>query len=654
MDNEAMILLDDLLSCCRRDGRDARLINILEQSVPTSLTEDAFTVQAPNRFALSYLAKQATVLEAYLEEITFAPMAFTAQDPSGQHGAAGGAAAQALRAGAVAPAVAPAVPVAAAAASAAEPAPATEMYAAPATVPAATEAAAAPFGELNARPAAAPTQPAPGDLPSLASTLGNNRPEPVAAPAPKPVTLDERAASVVDAVQAIRAGAGTVAPAAAAPHPAETPGAERGGTGRSDGRITVRNTVSSDAFQRMMAEMKGADAPRTQAATGTAKAAEPTLAPEEEYPAVDVNSKYTFENFVFGDENKHAYQSAVRFTALADEPGQCPSLFIYGNSGLGKTHLLFAIKNYLAKENPRVRVKYANSQAYFEDYLRDLGRRKGPGDPIMREYHDADILIIDDIQNILGKQATIEYFFQLVDEFIRSGKKMAFASDRAPKSLGLDERLTSRFNAGMLCLVSEPGFEMKYNILTRYYENVIRQAADLSSVSSGTSLLSALQVHQGHLTDEQLRHMAEISGNNIRSLESFCERCAGLSSERESEGRELTGEDIDHVAEQYFNTAHKVIHIDTVQGVVEEYYHVSHEELIGPRRTANIAFARHVAVYLANSLCEMTTPAIGAEFGGRDHSTVLNSLKVVENKMKEDRRICEDLQQLKNTIMLKA
>ena len=148
--------------------------------------------------------------------------------------------------------------------------------------------------------------------------------------------------------------------------------------------------------------------------------------------------------------------------------------------------------------------------------------------------------------------------------------------------------------------------------------------------------------------------MAEISGTNIRELESFCERCAGLSAERESDGRELTAEDIDHVADEYCDTAHKIIHIDTVQAVVEAYYHVSHEELIGPRRTANIAFARHVAVYLANNLCEMTTPAIGAEFGGRDHSTVLNSLKVVENKMKEDRRICEDLQNLRSKIILKS
>lgn len=643
MDNEALILLDDLLSCCRRDGRDTRLINILEQSVPTSLTEDAFTVQAPNRFALSYLAKQTTVLEAYLEEITFAPMAFTALDPTGPAGT-DTKAASGVQARKTAPTEHASV--------GGEPS-APAAHTVPAAIPAASEHARARLSGRDAQVAAqmAGAAASPSSLPSLASSLGDQRPSPVSAATSDPVTLDERAASVVDAVQAIRAQAGS---AQVAPQTCETP---EGGQHRDavpGSRITVKNTVSSDAFQRMMAEMKGADTAASQATAGMTPGSEVGTPAEEEYPAVDVNSKYTFENFVFGDENKHAYQSAVRFTALADEPGQCPSLFIYGNSGLGKTHLLFAIKNYLAKESPRMRVKYANSQAYFEDYLRDLGRRKGPGDPIMREYHDADILIIDDIQNILGKQATIEYFFQLVDEFIRSGKKMAFASDRAPKSLGLDERLTSRFNAGMLCLVSEPGFEMKYNILTRYYENVIRQAADLSAMSSGTSLLSALQVHQGHLTDEQLRHMAEISGNNIRSLESFCERCAGLSSERESEGRELTGEDIDHVAEQYFNTAHKVIHIDTVQGVVEEYYHVSHEELIGPRRTANIAFARHVAVYLSNSLCEMTTPAIGAEFGGRDHSTVLNSLKVVENKMKEDRRICEDLQKLKNTIMLKA
>ena len=414
----------------------------------------------------------------------------------------------------------------------------------------------------------------------------------------------------------------------------------------------------------MMQEMRAGDPGAKKPSTGEAAARgnNPTMvraaagdgSQPGRGPAGDINAKYTFDSFVAGDENRHAFNSAMRFAAFAEEPGQCPSLFIYGNSGLGKTHLLFAVRNYLAKEKPYIRVKYANSQAYLDDYMNELGGQRGPGSLIMREYRDADILIIDDVQNIVGKQASVEFFFQLVDSFIRDGKKVAFASDRAPKDLAMDERLTSRFSRGMLCLVSEPGFEMKYVILKRYYENIINGSGNLDGLNVDTSLLSMLPEHEGHLTDEHLRHMAEISGNNIRNLESFCERCAGLAAEREAAGLELSASDIDETAKTYFNTARKIIHIDMVQRVVEEFYHVSHEELIGPRRTATIAFARHVAVYLANNLCEMTTPAIGSEFGGRDHSTVLNSLKVVENKMREEPADLRRRPKPQNTIMLKS
>ena len=199
---------------------------------------------------------------------------------------------------------------------------------------------------------------------------------------------------------------------------------------------------------------------------------------------------------------------------------------------------------------------------------------------------------------------------------------------------------------------------MKYMILKRYYENTVlpdteAEAAAVALDGTG-SLLDTLRSGGGKLTDEQLRHMAEVSGTNIRELESFCERCAGASYECEQSGRELTGEEIDRIANEYFDTAHKKIHIDTVQSVVEEFYHVSHEELIGPRRMANIAFARHVAIYLAMDMCEMTTPMVGAEFGGRNHSTVLSSIKVVEKKLKEDRSLCEDLQAMRNKIILKS
>lgn len=588
MDNEARILLDDVIAFCRRDGRETRLINMLEQCGATGFDDESLTIQVPSRFAYNYLVKQRELIERYLEEISFMPMVLNVVV------AEGGAPSETQTPTAAAT---PTVPVTAAAAS------------------------LAPAGDgLPQRAAEVPT--------SFAEA-----PASPIAPA-EPVTTSE--------------------PTAAAPAKSE-PSSKSG--------VTVRNTVSPEAFRKMMDEMRSQNAsgkrqnvaaPQQTATGHAAVAAAPAATPEPDAAALDINAKYTFASFVAGDENRHAFNSAMRFAAYAEEPQQCPSLFIYGNSGLGKTHLLFAIRNYLAKEKPYIRVKYANSQAYLDDYMNELGAQRGPGNLIMREYRDADILIIDDVQNIVGKQASVEFFFQLVDSFIREGKKIALASDRAPKDLAMDERLTSRFSSGMLCLVSEPGFEMKYVILKRYYESIIQQDEDLSSMNVDTSLLQALPSSEGKLTDEHLRHMAEISGNNIRSLESFCERCANLSSEREAAGGELTAEDIDRVAKIYFNTAHKIIHVDTVQRVVEEFYHVSHEELVGKRRTANIAFARHVAVYLANNLCEMTTPAIGAEFGGRDHSTVLNSLKVVENKMREDRRIVEDIQNLKNTILLKS
>lgn len=588
MDNEARILLDDVIAFCRRDGRETRLINMLEQCGATGFDDESLTIQVPSRFAYNYLVKQRELIERYLEEISFMPMVLNVVV------AEGGAPSETQ----------------------------TPTAAATPTVSVTAEAASlAPAGD---------------GLPQRAAEV--------------PTSFTEAPASPFAPAEPVATSEPTVAA------PAKSEPISKSG-------VTVRNTVSPEAFRKMMDEMRSQDptgkrqnvtAPQQSAATHAPVAAAPAATPEPDTAALDINAKYTFASFVAGDENRHAFNSAMRFAAYAEEPQQCPSLFIYGNSGLGKTHLLFAIRNYLAKEKPYIRVKYANSQAYLDDYMNELGAQRGPGNLIMREYRDADILIIDDVQNIVGKQASVEFFFQLVDSFIREGKKIALASDRAPKDLAMDERLTSRFSSGMLCLVSEPGFEMKYVILKRYYESIIQQDEDLTSMNVDTSLLQALPSSEGKLTDEHLRHMAEISGNNIRSLESFCERCANLSSEREAAGAELTAEDIDRVAKIYFNTAHKIIHVDTVQRVVEEFYHVSHEELVGKRRTANIAFARHVAVYLANNLCEMTTPAIGAEFGGRDHSTVLNSLKVVENKMREDRRIVEDIQNLKNTILLKS
>lgn len=568
MDEEASIILGDAIAFCQRDGQDARLINMLGQSRAVSLTEDTLTIEAPSRFAIAQLKKHQPTIEAYLEEIAFAPIALNIVAPQGS---------AADNAAPAAPVVPPAAP--------------------------ATTTASAPEHQI-------------GDVSRETMPTVSTPAAPMSAATHMPIAHDA--------------------------------------TPVEDSGIAIKNTLSADDFRRMMNQMKG-EAPAKSAKPASAS---PTSVPAAAAPIeqntdgapLAANSKFTFENFVYGPENSHAYRSALKFAALADERGTCTSLFIYGKSGLGKTHLLLAIKNELAEKSPEIKVKYANSQAYLDDLMTEFDRQKKSNAPIMQAYHDVDVLIIDDIQNIIGKRASVDYFFQLMDEFIRNNKKVVIAADRAPKDLSMDERLTSRFNAGMLCLVAEPSYEMKYKILQRYYENTIAAAPE----AGDDSLLAAYGGEAGHLTDEHFKHMAEVSGTNIRELESFCERCAGEAGDREREGSELSFDDIDAIASQYFDTSAKKINVQTVQSVIEEQYGVTHEELIGPRRNANIAKARHIAIYLAIEMCEMTTTAVGAEFGNRNHSTVSTSYKKVQKMIQEDRTITEDLKSLRDKITLRS
>ena len=567
MDNEAQILLDDIVSFCQRDGLDTRLINMLGQSVPVSLDDESLTLQVPSRFASTYLLKQQETIERYLEEITFAPLALKVE------------------------------------------------------VPAMAPAAQAP---------------APQSIPQQTYT-------PTPATAPAATVVEERTAPVKT-----NDSRSFVAQASAF---SDIPMPHRTARDADPTSVKVNNTMTPEMFQRMMSSMKQQEAAPV-ASRETTPVEEPQQAKVIE-PAVGINSKFTFDSFVPGVENRHAYQSALRFTASVEVPGECTSLFIYGKSGLGKTHLLFAIKNFLAVDKPEITVKYANSQTYIDDFINEVAKQKNDGHSILREYHEANVLIIDDIQNIIGKQASIDYFFSLMDEYIRENKKIVIASDRAPKDLGMDERLTSRFSSGMLCLISEPGFEMKYLILQNYCKRMASNAHELPAAGA-PSIFSNLQMHEGHLSEDHLKHMAEVSGNNIRELESFCERCASLSYEKEQAGKELTAEDIDAVANEYFDTARKVIAPKTVQSVVEGYYNISHEDMIGRKRQKTIAFARHVAIYLVNSMCDVKSQAaLGAVFG-RDHATIVHSISVVEGKLREDANFGEELAQLKNKIILKS
>ena len=632
MDTEAQMLLEDLLTFCERDQREPRLINMLRQCGAVELSDEALTLEAPSRFAAAYLAKQQGVIEQYLEEITFAPLALIVVLPHDD---------AALRDAAARGAGEKSTPNAGAANSPARPAPREAARTFPEHQAAAEGAGErTPFSPTNGSAGGAGFSPAATAERALYAGVEETEGGPSFSPAGQTKPPAERKGPQQPAVPAHHVGTWETAAYAgedAAPHAA-----------------TVRNAVSPADFQRLVAQMNGGQpAARTRRGGAATRKAEPE--PEPAGAAVAINSKFTFESFVLGDENKLAYQSALRFAVFAEQPGTSDALFIYGHSGLGKTHLLLAIKNELAKDKPHLRVKYANSQAYIDDYMRSLAELKQDGNKIiLQEYHDADVLIIDDIQNIIGKQSTIEQFFQLVDEFLRQNKKIAIASDRAPKELAMDERLTSRFNSGMLCLVSEPGFETKYAILKHYYETTILGHNNAAYANVDADLLQSLQMENGKLTDEQLRYMAEISGNNIRELESFCERCSHDAREKELAGTELTGDDIQEIANQYFDTAQKVIRVNTVQAVVEEFYQVAHKDLVGRKRTSNIASARHMAIYLTYELCSLSLNAIGAAFGGRDHATVINSIKVIEKRMGEDAQVADDCQRLRSKIQLRS
>ena len=575
MDEEANIILGDIVSFCQRDNQDTRLINMMSRAKPVGLTDDAFVIEVPSRFAYSYLMKQRQTIETYLEEITFSPMA------------------------------------------------------------------------LDVIVTDAPVAPSAG---------GIQQTTPVAQKTP---TTDHvsRETSLYDSNGAVNGAERAISTPENANENLETKAvsAARNASAPNTGAMRITNTLSVDEFKKMMANLDGSKRTMDRhSSPATAQEAEPEpLSPREAASADFNNSKFTFENFVFGRENMLAYRGALQFVASVDTPGVKTMLFIYGKSGLGKTHLLLAIKNDLNEKRPDIKVKYANSQTYIDDFINEVAMKKSTGVGILRDYHEADVLIIDDIQNIIGKSASIDYFFSLMDEFIRENKKIVIAADRAPKDLGMDERLTSRFASGQLCPVYEPEYETRLQILTHYYENTIL-ASSLAGQEGETSIANMVRAGGGHLSKEQLEHMAKRAGSNIRELESYCERCASESWDREQMGETLSFDDIERIANDYFDTVHKKISVSTVQEVCEAYYHISHEEIIGPRRNANIALARHVAIYLSINMCEMTSIAVGSAFGGRDHSTVLNSLKVIEKKLKTDRTLVDDLKQIRERIQQKA
>ena len=314
--------------------------------------------------------------------------------------------------------------------------------------------------------------------------------------------------------------------------------------------------------------------------------------------------EYTFENFVEGSSNKFARAACY---AVAREPNTYNPLFIYGHSGLGKTHLLHAVINYMRKNHPDLKIVYKKCQTFLDDLIKSI--KSGTTAAFKEKYRSADVLLIDDVQFLAGKEQTQEEFFHTFSALYEADKQIILTSDRPPKEIKpLEDRLRTRFEGGLLADVQPPSFELRIAI--------IKKKADTMGLT---------------ISNELIEYMAERLQNNIRQIEGVLKRIYALYSLTSAE---VTREKIDDVISiiDPGNIPTDTM-IERILSAVSRSYGVNTEDMKSKKRTDTIASARHVAIYIIKQLTELTLKEIGAIFD-RDHATVISSIDKVEKNIK--------------------
>ena len=361
---------------------------------------------------------------------------------------------------------------------------------------------------------------------------------------------------------------------------------------------------------------------------------------EEISPAT---SKLTFERFVRGDENDIAYQAALQVANGMNSTYN--PLFIYGKSGLGKTHLLRAIQNYIARNDPSRLCVYRDASSFITDYTEAMRHSERSAASVLRQnYADIDVLIIDDIQKMAGKAGTVGFFFDTFNELVSNGKQIVLAADRTPAQLGMgkdgfDERVTSRLGSGFTTPIQVPSYELKLRLIETFCERM-REDAERENVPA----LS------GTIPPEAVSYMAELAGTNIRLIEGYCQRCLFAATSAEGRGSEISREEIASLARECWPSTMRTVSIEDVQKAVEKYYDIDHASLVGNKRHKGLMEARHVAIWLSRELCDRTLADIGQHFGGRSHATVMHSISVVDEAKRDDKVFYDRLMQIRDSI----
>lgn len=343
----------------------------------------------------------------------------------------------------------------------------------------------------------------------------------------------------------------------------------------------------------------------------------------------------TFETFVIGDSNRMAYSMAVE---VAEKPGSSAlnPLFIYGRSGVGKTHLLCAIKNYINEQYEDFNVIYIDSMELVNKYS-DAAIEKNVDKQSFKNFENffqqADVLLIDDIQGLQGKPGTLDTLFRIFNKLIPKGKQFVFSADRAPKNIDLDERYVSRFNSGATIDIQPPDDETKRNIIKSFITEY-KSEEDLPFT----------------ISDSILDYIVENSSSNIRELKSAITNV--IFALKMEQGHELSESRVKELLGNHFlGGGKKRITIEMVQGAVEDFYGVAHKDLVGKKKERRIVHPRQVAIYLCRELCETTLKNIGNAFN-RDHTTVMHSCDLINNQLQEDRNLREELEAIREKIRI--
>ena len=336
----------------------------------------------------------------------------------------------------------------------------------------------------------------------------------------------------------------------------------------------------------------------------------------------NLNPKYVFDSFVVGNSNRMAHAASL---AVAEQPAHAYNpLYLYGNSGLGKTHLMHSIGHFVLDKTPDAKVLYVTSETFTNELINSIQNNKM--EEFRNKYRKIDLLMIDDIQFIAKKESTQEEFFHTFNALYENSKQIVISSDRPPKELKpLEERLISRFEWGLTVDVQSPDYETRIAILRKKAE-------------------------RDHITvpDDVMAYIAKNIASNIRELEGALTRIVAFAK--------LTNQDIsialaeNSLKDIFSENAATPLTPDLIQQVVAEHYNIRVEDIQGSKKPKNIAFPRQVSMYLCRKLLDISLPKIGESFGGRDHTTVIHAIAKIEKQLETDASLQKTIHQLEKEI----